>query len=228
MQLRRFLGGLAVLAVTALAPGWASAMSVVSCNSLDMTVMRAGKYSLIVSGEVTRAEKINTGKFPATRYYITGKVLKGDEDYPESDQVRNDIHVDIFGQEPGPIIKGMLRPEVGSKGLHVFYGKGPGSNLRSYVCNTEGFTRYVVKDGKALAISPYGKGLVIADKAIAAKFMAANPAAGKLLRAGPVLPVEGEAEEGAAVGNGEEGLTPEVVESAVKVILQGANKGVSP
>jgi len=237
MQLRRFLGGLAVLAGIAVVPLGASAFSVVPCGGLDLTVVRSGKSSLIVSGQVTASKNMSPdemkGKFPnitkalpATEYTIVGKVLKGNEDYQASDQSQT-VNVYLFGNIPGPIIKGMLRPQMGSNGLHVFYGSSV-AHLSSYVCNTEGFTPYVEKDGKTLAQSPYGKGLVFANKELASKFMSVNPGVSKMLRVGPALPIAAEAGEAPApsVNDGED-ATKEQVEDAVKFVLL-SGKAVAP
>ncbi len=224
MQLRRLLGGLAILAWIAVVPAGASAFSNISCGGLDSTVIRSGKTSLIISGEVTAAKNTDAvapdgRKFPATEFTIVGKVLKGDDTFRAGDQEQT-VTVKIFGQSPGPIIKGMLRPKVGDKGLHIFYGRSV-LGLQSYVCNTEGFTPYVEKDGQTLAQSPYGKGLVFANKELAAKFMSVNPAAGKMLRTGPVLPIAAEAGEEGPKGavNENEDATKDQVEDAVKFVL---------
>lgn len=226
MQLRRFLTGLTAAAVVGLVPVLSSATTMVSCGALDCTVVRSGEKSLIISGKVTDAKPVfvnfpnSDRRMAATEFTILGKVIKGNELYKASDDVQT-AKVKVFGQVGGPIIKGMPRPQVGMEGMHIFYGNSV-LGLTSYAFGYEGQIPYKdVGGGKMIAVSPYGKGLVFSNKALAAKFLKVSPASAKLLRTGPVPPVEPgeESAEGADVGEAE--LTPEVLESAVKTILQG-------
>ncbi len=227
MQLRRFLTGLTAAAVVGLVPALSSATTMIPCGALDCTVVRSGKTSLIVSGKVTDAKPVfvnfpnSERRMPATEYTIVGKVIKGNEIYKASDDLEQTVKVKMFGQVGGPIIKGMPSPKVGMLGMHIFYGNSV-LGLTSYAYGYEGQIPYKdVGGGKMIAVSPYGKGLVFSNKALAAKFLKVNPAAGKLLRTGPVSPLEPGEEPSTGVDAGEEELTPAVLESAVKTILQG-------